>query len=487
MYKRLRNLIVLAVVVIAVAAFARVMSSPRPTGAAGSSNVEDTTTVDRGDIQIIVSATGPIQANQNAAMVFSSAGKVATINVTEGDHLIKGQTIATLDPQTALDAVVMAQAKVNAQQVSLRKLTDKPRQVDINVAKAQLNLAKARLAATQNGPDKIQVAISNYNVEVAKNQLWQVELQRDADRKLRDWLASNPRTSSQTGSVTSEARNDSIITSKDYNVQIQQALLEDAKAQFGNVGSITSAQAQVIAAQVALDNLMKGGDKEDVDQANARLQASQAALDQAKADLAKTKLVAPFDGVVAKVNLNIGEQAPLSSAVIMLDTSRFYVDLPIDEKDIARVALGQTAKLTFDSLPGAVLEGKVTRIADTATKSGDNVTYTIRVEINPAGQALISTMSTTAKIVVGQAANVLRVQNRFIRLDRATGKTYANIRQPDGTFKEVEIVLGLRSDTYSEVKSGLSAGDVIGLVKVDTLRPGANAGGGPGSGGNFGQ
>jgi HlyD family secretion protein len=471
MSTRLRNLIVLAVVIVAIAAVVRVISTSRPTVVAASSNVEDTTTVDRGDIQIVVSATGPIQANQAASMVFTATGKVATINVTEGDHVLKGQTIATLDPQTALDAVVMAQAKVNAQQIVVRRLTDKPRQVDINVAKAQLNLAKARLAAAQNGPDKIQVAISNYNVEVAKNQLWQAELQRDADRKLRDSLANNPRTSAQTGSVTSEARNDSIITSRDYNVQIQQALLEDAKAQFGNIGSIASAQSQIIAAQVALDNLMKGGNKEDVDQANARLQAAQAALDQAKADLAKTKLFAPFDGVVAKVNLNVGEQAPLNAAVIMLDTSKFYVDLPIDEKDIARVALDQTARLTFDSIPGAVLEGNVTRIADTATKSGDNVTYTIRVVIDPAGQNLISTMSTTAKIVVGQASNVLRVQNRFIRLDRATGKTFANIRQPDGTFKEVEIVLGLRSDTYSEVKSGLAAGDVIGLVRVDTLRP----------------
>ncbi|MCC7447727.1 MAG: efflux RND transporter periplasmic adaptor subunit [Anaerolineae bacterium] len=477
MSTRLRNLIVLAVVVVAVAAIVRVISTVRPTTVAASSNVEDTTTVDRGDIQIVVSATGPIQANQAASMVFTATGKVATINVTEGDHVLKGQTIATLDPQTALDAVVMAKAKVDAQQIALRRLTDKPRQVDINVAKAQLNLAKARLVAAQNGPDKIQVAIANYNVEVAKNQLWQAQLQRDADRKLRDSLANNPRTSAQTGSVASEARNDSIITSRDYNVQIQQALLEDAKAQFGNIGSVTSAQAQIIAAQVALDNLLKGGNKEDVDQANARLQAAQAALDQAKADLAKTRLVAPFDGVVAKINLNLGEQAPVNAAVIMLDTSSFYVDLPIDEKDIARVALDQSAKLTFDSMPGAVLEGKVTRIADTATKSGDNVTYTIRVVIDPAGQNLISTMSTTAKIVVGQATSVLRVQNRFIRLDRATGKTFANVRQPDGSFKEVEIVLGLRSDTYSEVKSGLAAGDVIGLVKVDTLRPQA---GGPG-------
>ncbi|MFH4238416.1 hypothetical protein WAJ08_22135, partial [Acinetobacter baumannii] len=75
-----------------------------------------------------------------------------------------------------------------------------------------------------------------------------------------------------------------------------------------SVSSIASAQAQVTAAQVNLDNLINGGDKDDVAQAQAQLQSAQAALDQAKGDLTNYQIVAPFDGVIGQLNLTVGEQ-----------------------------------------------------------------------------------------------------------------------------------------------------------------------------------
>jgi multidrug efflux pump subunit AcrA (membrane-fusion protein) len=57
------------------------------------------------------------------------------------------------------------------------------------------------------------------------------------------------------------------------------------------------------------------------------------------------------------------------------------------------------------------------------------------------------------------------VRNHFVRLDRAAGKAYATVRQPDGRYREVEIVLGLRNDTYSEVKRGLAVGDLVAVLQ----------------------
>ena len=152
----------------------------------------------------------------------------------------------------------------------------------------------------------------------------------------------------------------------------------------------------------------------------------------------------------------------------MIDTSSFYIDVPIQETDIAKIEIGEPASLTFDSLPGVTVNGKVSRIAQTSTLSGSVVTYTAEVQIDPAGKPLLSSMSATVNVITSQVSDVIRIRNRFVRLDRQTRKTYASVMQPDGTFKDVQITLGLRNDTYSEVKSGLSAGDVVGPVQASS-------------------
>jgi multidrug efflux pump subunit AcrA (membrane-fusion protein) len=171
-------------------------------------------------------------------------------------------------------------------------------------------------------------------------------------------------------------------------------------------------------------------------------------------------LIAPFDGLVAQVNLSVGQPAPASQAVALLDVSSFYVDLPVAELDIAKVQVDQPVSLHFDALPTMPIQGKVIRISDVAN-TGTPVTYNVRVQIDPAGHPLLSTMSATASIVTSNAANVVRLLNTFIRIDRAQNKAYASVRQPDGSFKEVQVQLGTSNDTYTEIKSGLKAGDVV--------------------------
>jgi RND family efflux transporter MFP subunit len=423
--------------------------------------------VDRGDIQVAVGTTGQIQANKQVALSFPANGKVNAILVNEGDHVLKGQTIATVDSTDANDALLQAQVKLMQQQVALKNLTDKPRQVDINVSQANLDLAKAALKSASSGGDPLQTQIDAVNTEIAKNQLWQTQLTRDANNARKADLQSNPKTASAANNLPSDVQNNASIAAADYGAQIAQAQLQAAQTTGADVGSIASAQAQVTSAQVDLTNLLNPNPN-DVAQAKAQVDAAQAALDFARQNVDKTNLIAPFNGTVAKINLHIGEFPPTTAPVVMIDTSSFYIDVPIQETDIAKIEIGEPAALTFDALPGVTVNGKVSRVAQTSTLSGSVVTYTAEVQIDPAGQPLLSSMSATVNVIISQVQNVVRIRNRFVRLDRQTRKTYANVMQADGTFKEVEITLGLRNDTYSEVKSGLSAGDVVGPVQAST-------------------
>src|SRR5207244_12001581 len=112
--------------------------------------------------------------------------------------------------------------------------------------------------------------------------------------------------------------------------------------------------------QAALDALMEGADAHTLAIADAQMKAAQAALDLANYNLSRSTLVAPFNGVVAKINLTPGESLPLDKpAVVLIDDASFYVDIPVDEIDIAKVAEGQPVTLAFDSLPGAAVSGRV--------------------------------------------------------------------------------------------------------------------------------
>src|SRR5512140_3602491 len=123
--KRLRIVIIVGVIVVAVATVVRISATPAPTTPGTRPTVADVTRVGRGDVQITVLATGPLQANQNVILSFPTNGIVKTVNVNQGDYVRKGQTIATLDTQSLMDNLLVAEARLAVQQVALQQLTAK--------------------------------------------------------------------------------------------------------------------------------------------------------------------------------------------------------------------------------------------------------------------------------------------------------------------------------------------------------------------------
>src|ERR1700694_3880981 len=104
MFKTIRNTLVVGTALILVAAFARVSYLQSLTDPANQI-VQDTSVVDHGDIVVTVSASGPIQPALKLPLVFLQTGKVQTVQVTEGQTVLKGQTLATLDTTAQQNAL----------------------------------------------------------------------------------------------------------------------------------------------------------------------------------------------------------------------------------------------------------------------------------------------------------------------------------------------------------------------------------------------
>ncbi len=495
--KLIRNGLIVGALIIFAAAFGRVRYVDNATKPSDTV-VQESTVVDRGDILLTVSASGPIHAQQETPLLFLGVGRVATINVSEGQHVLKGQTIATLDTRTQQSALTNASLALEGARLALKAVTAAPRSADVASASAALGAAKAGLGAANVGYDPIRVRLAALQVEIAKNSAWQSQLRRDqavsvanapqpailtqiysliyqlpADQRdqalqgLSAVLNAGALGSVNFGGSASAA--EAQVRSTGYDIGIAQAQLSQTQNAHGDLGSIGAAQAAVVQAQTALDKLTEGADARTIAIAQAQIDQAQSAVDLADYNLARGVLTAPFDGVVGQLNLTIGEAAPLDkAAAILVDNSAYYVDIAVDEIDVSKVIQGQTVTLAFDSLPGVPIAGSVQRVADTSLEVGGVVTYAVRIGIDAGNPSLRAGMSATATITIDHLQNTLRIRNRFVRLDRKTGKASVIVKTAKGQFKEVPVTLGLRNETYSEVRSGLSEGDIVVVLPRDT-------------------
>ena len=233
--------------------------------------------------------------------------------------------------------------------------------------------------------------------------------------------------------------------------------------------AVERAEADAAAKQAACDS-----GSTQVGEADARILAS-------RADTQRTVLRAPFDGIVAEVNGEVGEYLtpsppgiPTLPAVDLIDDSCLYVSAPIDEVDAAQLALGMPGRVTLDAYRGKHFAGKVRRIAPyvlAVEKQARTVEVEVEFDQPQETKALLVGYSADIEIVVKIRADVLRIPtpalmpgNRVLVLGSA------------GVLEERKIETGLANWEYTEVKSGLARGDrVVTSLEREGVKAGASA------------
>lgn len=210
----------------------------------------------------------------------------------------------------------------------------------------------------------------------------------------------------------------------------------------------------------------------------AACQSAMAAVQVGRADLERTILRAPFDGRVAEINVELGEFVTPSPpgiatlpAIDLLDISCLFISTPIDEVDAPLLRLGMPARITLDAFPKQHFPGTVTRIAPYVQEK-EKQARTVEVEVTLNEQQLLKRLlpgySADIEVILATRRKALRIPTAAIlENDRVllVGK--------DGLLQERVIQTGLANWDYTEVLSGLAAGDRIVL---STGRDGVEAG-----------
>jgi HlyD family secretion protein len=213
--------------------------------------------------------------------------------------------------------------------------------------------------------------------------------------------------------------------------------------------------------------------------AHAAREVSRASTAAARADLARTVLTAPFDGVVAEVNAELGEFVtpsppgiPTPPAVDLIDHRCLYVTAPIDEVDAPAIRTGMPACVSLDAFPERRCDANVRRIAPYVLDV-EKQARTVEVEVEFAGEAdsagLLPGYTADVEIVLERRDNVLRVPTETV-LEDSRVLVYRDL---DGTLESRRFESGISNWRYTEVSSGLEEGERV-VVSVD--REGVEAG-----------
>lgn len=416
-----------------------------------------TARVQRGDLDVTVSATGNPNAVVTVQVGSQVSGNVQALFADFNTKVAKGQMIARIDPA--------------------------PFQTKVNQAHATLDAARAAVAnsqaVVQQAQANIQAATSSL-AAVRANLIRATALVDDAQAKVdRRVVMLSQNATAKEDVETAQTTYKAAVADRDALVAQRQAA-EDA---------VAVARAQLAVAQ----SLVASNE--------AQVKALAAALESAQIDLDHTTITAPVDGVVVSRNVDVGQTVAASLAaptlfLIAQDLTKMQVDTNVSEADIGRVRVSQPATFTVDAYPGRIFSGTVTSIREAPINVQNVITYDAVISVANADLTLFPGMTANVKIRVSQRPGVLEVPNAALRYrppadalpaDDGGARRQAASQKAvwvldGGTPRRVMVSTGETDGTSTEVTGGtLEEGDQVIVAALQKTAASAGVGTGFGS------
>jgi HlyD family secretion protein len=182
-------------------------------------------------------------------------------------------------------------------------------------------------------------------------------------------------------------------------LDIAQAGVEAARAQ------VEVAEAQARQSKAQLDQLLAGPRAEAIAVAEAQVEQAQTVLEGARIALEKTVLVAPLSGTVGAVEVEEGETVMAGTPVLVMgDLSALQIETDdLSEVDVVEVAVGQRVEVSVDAMPYLELGGRVSEIAPMAEERHGDIVYTVTIDLEEAAVASLRWgMTAYVDILVGE-------------------------------------------------------------------------------------
>ena len=426
-----------------------------------------TTTVARGDLTSVVTASGEIKPRTYTNLGANAQGLITALLVKEGDRVRKGQIVARIES-------VQANADVQAQRASVAsaEADSASSEAGLKVQDDTIRTQQATIDRTKSDLELAKVNFDRYS-----------ELFKAGVAPKSDFDQRKSTYDSQLAGL------------REAELRLEQ--LKSQRAQ--TLAQITSSQRRIAQAQAGLTRVA------DI--------------------LAKHDVISPLDGIVTNLPVRLGEtvvpgvQNSAASAVMTIaDMSLITAEVKVDETDIVNLEIGQKADVTIDAVPDRTFSGHVIEIGNTAilrssgqvasssaTSSTEAKDFKVVVALDNPPDEISPGLSCTAKIVTATRHDVLNIPIQALTVrqkgDLEDAAQSAKEKQKDGgqapidlaaqkerreeitgvfvivnlkaEFRKVET--GITGATDIEVLKGLQPGEQIAIGSyqaIRTMRPG---------------
>ena len=244
--------------------------------------------------------------------------------------------------------------------------------------------------------------------------------------------------------------------------------------------AVLGAERTVKERMLSLQDVEDGPDELDIRAKRVAVEAREDALATARENLADTELRAPFAGVVAKIDAEVGDSASANASLAVLVTKQKIAEITLNEVDVVKIKEGQGVTLTFDAVPDLTMAGQVTEVDAVGTTNQGVVTYAVKIAFGADDARVKTAMSVTADVVTDEKHDVLLVPNAAVKsannehfvetASRESVRAAAQVREaiaPSAVMRQ-EVQIGLSNDDYTEVTGGLAEGDVVVVRTLST-------------------
>jgi HlyD family secretion protein len=348
----------------------------------------------------VIRISGNIEVTE-AEVSFKIPGRVTERLVSEGETVEAGQIVAILDDSELVREASLRRAEVAAAEAVLAELEAGSRPEEIAQAEAAVAQAQARLAELEAGSRPEEVATAEAAVERARADAvrWESEFERIS--RLHE------------EGVVSAQLLDSVRSSRDMaGEQLRAAEQQLHLVREGpRKEQIAQARASLEQARAQLSLVRAGPRREQIAQARARLEQARQALAAAETRVGYTVVASPLSGIVLSDNIEPGEFVSAGTPVVTVaELDNVWLRAFVNETDLGRVKVGQTARISTDTYPGKTYEGRVSFLSSQAEFTPRNVqtqeervklVYRVKIDLPNPDQELKPGMPADAEILTG--------------------------------------------------------------------------------------
>ena len=473
----------------------------------------------RGNLIQEVSVTGRGKPAENVDLAFEKSGRIKAVYAEVGQKVNAGQALAALDNTELAAQLKQAQANLKVEQAKLAELKNGTRSEDIEIQQVKIrNYEIALEDAKRNLVDKLQDiytkaddAVRNKtdqffsnprtnnpqllfsapdelktNVEGKRLRVesvfvsWKQKLEGlTIDSDLPFFISDAKKYSAEVQSFLDKAA--LLINGLTASSQFSQATVDAWKSDTSTaranvntaVNNLTAAEEKL---KTAESNLMLGEQELVLKQAGsvpeqifaqeAKAEAALASVQNLQAQIAKTVLFSPLAGVVSAQKAKVGEIAAANIALVaLISSARYKMEANIAEADIAKVKIGQTAKITLDAYGNdAMFKAQVVEIDPAETIIDGVATYKTTFQFIDFDERIKSGMTANIDIFTAKKEEVIIVPQRAV-ITKNGEKVIRLIEPPESPrpiIKEVKVKTGLRgSDGHIEIMEGVMEGDKV--------------------------